>query len=184
MKSIIRKQQRTAICGLTPEAKNKESNQLCQNVLNSELWRESETVLLYVPLPDEPDVIPLLLAAEKQSKKLFLPKFDPDIQAYKIAQIKNVQTDLLPGKFNIPEPITPFSEVKDINFALIPALAYDLKGTRLGRGKGYYDRLLGKINVTVKCGSCWSVSIVSKLPRMQYDIPVDYLVSPSGFVRI
>lgn len=83
------------------------------------------------------------------------------------------------GAFGIMEPMGKrFTALSEISLAVIPGVAFDAKGNRLGRGRGYYDRLLPalkKSGVTTS-GICFDFQILSSLPCEDHDIPVDFLI--------
>lgn len=85
--------------------------------------------------------------------------------------------DLTPGVFGIAEPTgEPFYDYASIDIAIIPGLAFDKEGHRLGRGKGYYDKLLPHIPA-LKAGICFSFQIVEEVPTDARDIRMDIIIS-------
>lgn len=83
------------------------------------------------------------------------------------------------GKYSIPEPVGPlFDDYATIDLALIPGMAFDARGHRLGRGKGYYDRLLAHPAFAriPKIGVCYDFQLVAEVPSMPHDCPMDTLI--------
>ena len=98
----------------------------------------------------------------------------------------NAMNDLKSGFFGVREPdinkcekITDFSD----SICIVPAIAYDKSGYRLGYGKGYYDRFL-KNNTLISVGVCYNELIEENLPRDEYDIPVNYIITQSGLIVV
>ena len=88
------------------------------------------------------------------------------------------------GAFHIEEPTGNETVDPDtLELIVVPAVAYDRKGNRLGRGKGFYDRLLGSTKAT-KVGVAYEFQIVDEVPVEQHDIPMDIVISPSGVTII
>ena len=85
------------------------------------------------------------------------------------------------GKFNILEPNADWLKFSDKlhlpAIILIPGLAFDLQGGRLGRGMGYYDRFLAKHPSLVKIGLCYDFQIIPEVPTEEHDVRMDYIVS-------
>ena len=86
--------------------------------------------------------------------------------------------DLQRGAFGIFEPTGElFTDYNTIDVAIIPGMAFDAKGHRLGRGKGYYDRFLAKLSPsTYKIGLCFSWQLVDYVPTDEHDIPMDEVI--------
>lgn len=149
------------------------------------LWRESSTILLYWPLLDEPDLTPLL---EESSRKTFL---FPRISGDRLSIHRwNPDANWITGPFGVREPDPETWELVLPGIAdlcLVPGVAFDAGGIRLGRGKGFYDRLLGSPSFRArKVGISWESRIVSGLPWEKHDVLMDIVVTemriivPSG----
>lgn len=139
------------------------------------VWKAAHTVLLYHPLPDEADTRPLIAAAYATSKRVLLPVVvgdDLELREYLPT------TTMAEGAFHIQEPVgAAFTDYGAIDLAVIPGVAFTARGQRLGRGRGYYDRLLSRLTNTYKIGLCWPFQLVEELPTEAHDIPMDAVVS-------
>ena len=137
----------------------------------------AKTVLLYYPLPDEVDVRPLLNSLVQQGKRVILPKVvsDSDLTLHTYKS----QKDLEPGAFGIMEPtnkeISP-DDIEDTAVAIVPGMAFDTSGHRLGRGKGYYDRLLARIPFIYKIGICFHFQLQKAIPADRHDIVMNEII--------
>ncbi len=131
----------------------------------------AKTILLYYPLPDEVDVRPLIDNLVQQGKRIILPKVISDSEL--TLHIYHSKDDLTQGAFGIMEPtseeVSP-SDIEDTAVAIVPGMAFDIKGHRLGRGKGYYDRLLSRITDIYKVGVCFPFQILEDIPTDPHDI--------------
>lgn len=148
------------------------SAEICNKVLALASWQEAGTMLLYYPLPDEVDVRPLIKVAFESGKRVLLPVVkDEDLEL----RLYEGEDSLRKGAFGIMEPTgETFAEENydEIQLALIPGMAFDKAGHRLGRGKGYYDRLLPKLKKAKLTGVCFHFQLVDEVPVEPHDISV------------
>ena len=150
---------------------------------------EAQTVLAYYSLPDEVDTHQLLDDLLAEGKKVLLPKVLDD-ETMEIRRYTG-RHDLQEGILHLMEPIgEPFTAYEDIDIVVVPGMAFDARGHRLGRGRGYYDRFLiahGVRNaVQTHCtafltpcviiGVCFDFQKVAEVPTDEYDIPVDEVI--------
>lgn len=123
--------------------------------------------------------MPLINDALASGKVAALPRFDREKSHYVACAITNV-TDVVPGQFGIPEPtqVCPLIPLNKLDFLLVPGVGFTLAGCRLGRGKGYYDRLLAEARGT-KCGVAFDWQVTVEVPAEPHDILLDCIVTPT-----
>jgi len=132
----------------------------------------AHTVLLYYSLPEEVDIRPLVHKYADE-KRILLP-----VVKGKDLELRVFNGELQPGPFNILEPVgEAFTDFEAIELVIVPGLAFDAKGNRLGRGKGYYDRLLPKLPHAKKVGICFPYQKLRFVPHFPFDIPMDKVIS-------
>ena len=137
----------------------------------TDAWSAARTVLLYSALPDEVNTDYLLLAAQDDGKTVLLPRVDGDrltLHAYS-------PDEMAPGAFGVMEPQGaefPLSRYGEIELAVVPGVAFDRRGHRLGRGKGYYDRLLPLLPAARLVGLCFPFQVVGAVPAEAHDVKV------------
>lgn len=136
----------------------------------------ARTVLLYSALPDEVQTESLMNELAAQGKTVLLPKVIDD-STMELRQYTG-KKDLSPGAYNIMEPSGElFTDYAAIDVAIIPGMAFDSKGHRLGRGKGYYDRFLSQLTTrTIKIGLCFPWQLVDDVPTDKNDISMDCVI--------
>lgn len=140
----------------------------------------AHTLLLYNALPDEVQTQQLIESLTAEGKTVVLPKVTSDTEME--LRCYTGSTDLQPGPYGIMEPTGAlFTDYADIDVAVIPGMAFDVKGHRLGRGKGYYDRLLAKMPHIYKIGICFSWQMVDDVPSDEHDVVMDCVVSRNGY---
>lgn len=92
--------------------------------------------------------------------------------------------DLVLGHRDLLEPTGPSDDPTTVDAVLVPGVAFDLRGGRLGQGGGHYDRLLPRIGDAVRIGIAFACQIVPAVPRMDHDVAVDILVTERSIQRI
>ena len=148
------------------------SEDICSKVLALASWQEAGTLLLYYPLPDEVDVRLLIKDAFESGKKVLLPVVKGDELELHLYE---GEASLKEGAFGIMEPTGPlFAPIHydEIELAIIPGMAFDSAGHRLGRGKGYYDRLLPNLKAAKLIGVCFPFQFLEEVPAEAHDISV------------
>ncbi len=182
LKAELRSQIRAALGNISPAVRAVESIELCDR-LETQL-HSAHTILFFAPLADELDVWPLLEKFLAAGKSCALPAFDPTARAYSVRRIQIPATDIVIGKFGVREPAPDCGEIalEKLDVSLVPGMAFDLHGNRLGRGQGFYDRLLANIG-GVKCGVCHDFQLREKIPTEPHDARVDFVFTPSRCVR-
>jgi len=169
---------------LDPAEKVKFENKIANKVFNLWAFRESSTVLAYISKPLEVDTRPIILGAMERGKAIAVPRCIPDTLQMEFLLISSYD-DLIPGAYGImePDPVRcPPAHVTRDSLCIVPALAFDLEGYRLGFGKGYFDRYLSAYS-GVKAGICFDACVLDKIPRGKYDKRVDILLTESRMLR-
>jgi 5-formyltetrahydrofolate cyclo-ligase len=149
------------------------SAQLVFLLEQSSCWRDSKVIAVYSPLPGEPDLGSLIIPEKQTGKSLLFPRCLPETQALELRHVAHTGA-LHPGPFSLAEPdpqqcpLLASHAVPDL--ILVPGQAFDRQGGRLGRGLGYYDRLLSSLPVTVcRLGVFFSWQEVVRVPREAHD---------------
>lgn len=133
---------------------------------------QARSILLYHALNDEVQTMSLLQRWHDK-KKLYLPVVEGDH-----LQVRRYEPSLMVnGSYGIREPEgMNLTELSVIDLVIVPGVAFDLSGNRLGRGKGYYDRLLPQLNVP-KIGIAFSWQLIERLPIEPFDHPLDGVIT-------
>ena len=141
------------------------------------LLAEPQTIMAYYSLPDEVNTHDLIDDLVAEGKTVLLPK----VTGTDTMELRRYtgRADLKEGSFHILEPVgEPFTDFAAIDLILVPGLAFDAAGHRLGRGRGYYDRFLHSRDGSycVKIGVCFDFQKVDEVPVDAFDIAVDKVV--------
>lgn len=134
------------------------------------LFQQAHTVLMYHSLPDEVRTHDFI-RKWYVSKRILLPVVKEDgLELYTYNGPDRMKT----GAYGIEEPTEgKFTDLRQIDLAVIPGVAFDRHGNRLGRGKGYYDRLLPFLATTYKLGICFPYQLLESIPTEPFDICMD-----------
>jgi 5-formyltetrahydrofolate cyclo-ligase len=173
---------REALRSMTPAERETGSKALCASVLQHPHWRSAHNVLVFAPLKDEPDVTELLAEGWRESKIMAVPRFDLGNGIYGAAQL-STRAQLVPGRFGVREPEAgcPSVPLNQLDLILVPGVGFDFAGRRLGRGKGFYDRLLAQVRGH-KCGVAFEQQLVAELPEEPHDVRVDSILTPTRWL--
>jgi 5-formyltetrahydrofolate cyclo-ligase len=163
---------RKAAC--SPEEREALSHEVTAKLRQTAEWQRAGVVLLYHSLPDEVCTHDLILTACAEGKRVLLPVCvgdDLELREYR------GEGSMAEGAFHIQEPTgEAFCDFAAIDLAIIPGVAFTRQGQRLGRGRGYYDRLLSRLREVRKVGLCWPFQLVDELPAEAHDIPMDAVI--------
>jgi 5-formyltetrahydrofolate cyclo-ligase len=183
-KAELRTAAREQLRRLTGEEKRGYSETLREKLKSLPLWQKAQSVLLFAPRQDEPDLWPLAQVALSTGKRVALPRFVAATEIYEAACILNAATEVLPGKFGIlePAPICKVADLKQLDLVLVPGLAFDRHGYRLGRGKGFYDRLLAAVSGRT-CGVAFDAQLIATLPVEPHDVPLNCILTPTHWLE-
>lgn len=139
-------------------------------------WQTAHCVLLYHSLPDEVDTHEFIRRWNSRKCILLPVVIGDDLELRQYTD----DSHLTEGAFHIDEPIgTPFTDYAAIDLAIIPGVAFDRNGNRLGRGKGYYDRLLPRIPAAYKVGLCFRFQLLDEIPAEAHDVRMDEIICNS-----
>ena len=141
-------------------------------------------VLAYHAFGSEPETLPFLRALLAGDKGLLLPRIDRAARALTVHRVRDLDADLTPGPWGIREPDPrrcPPVRPGDVDLVLVPGVAFDAGGGRLGYGGGYYDRLLGTCpDATPLVAAAFEVQMVDRVPMGPGDRRVDLVVTERG----
>ncbi|MBO5745403.1 MAG: 5-formyltetrahydrofolate cyclo-ligase [Clostridia bacterium] len=162
------------------------SKKICDNLEKLATYRYADGYLMYYPLKNEVDIVEAIDKILKKGKKLYLPRCEKGSSGVMdFYEVKSIG-DLEIGSFGVMEPRESCRLERSFsqNFVcIVPAIAFDKEGFRIGYGKGYYDRFLRRFKGT-KIGVSFSELVMERVPRGKYDNFVDILITEKGALVI
>ena len=171
---------------MSPDLKQKLDDSIFKKIISTDAYKKCNVLLTYVSTQIEVDTMQLIKYAIADGKTVAVPKCvdgTRDMIFYIITSLDQLE----PGAFSVMEPVPErCNELMEFNGAvcIVPALAYDMEGYRLGYGKGYYDRFLsvhkGMYNIGIEYCSCTA----SKLIRGRFDVPSDMIITEKYVKKI
>ena len=183
-KSALRREIRARLAGLTGPHRAGAAAAACALLRRQPAWQEAKSILFYAPLPDELDVWPLLLDALAERKEVGLPRFSPAAGAYVACRVREPERDVARGHLNIREPVSTCPTLPlTLDLILVPGVAFDLRGRRLGRGKGFYDQLLASAR-GMTCGVAFDEQIVPEVPVEPHDMHLSCILTPTRWLEL
>jgi 5-formyltetrahydrofolate cyclo-ligase len=185
LKEQLRAKIRADLALLSDDYRHKASQQAGVLLMRQKAWREASSVLFYAPLGKELDLWPVLETGLKEGKTVALPRYDSGTGEYIARRIRYLDIDLEPGRYGIREPKSGCDPVllKLLDLILVPGVAFDLHGGRLGRGKGFYDRLLTAVRGET-CGVAFDKQVIRKVPVEPHDSDVNCILTPTRWIEL
>lgn len=180
MKKELRQEAKRGLRALSPEYRESAGLAIAEKVAGLPEFRTSRVILIYAALPEE---VPTRLIADHARSfgiQVTYPRCLPEGRELALHHVDSEEDLLLDGRYGISEPAPhcPVTDPEMIDLAFVPGLAWDRAGNRLGRGAGYYDRLLADPGWrAVTCGLFFSRQEVSKIPTDPWDVPLDMIVT-------
>ena len=173
-KTSLRKQIREKKRAMTPEEIETASQKLCQLFLTSELYRQAKTIYGYLPYNQEVRTVPMLEQALADGKRVAVPKvYGDEMKFIYLTDLSRVEK----GYAGIPEPVEDGPVADDPTaLVLMPGLAFDREGHRIGYGGGFYDKFLAAEPTHPTLALCYEFQMVQELPVEEFDIPVDMVL--------
>jgi 5-formyltetrahydrofolate cyclo-ligase len=196
-KQELRKTLRTQLAGLPPEVFQDEGLRAAESMAASPAWTEAKTVLLFLSAPGEIETAPLLEMAFQQGKKVFLPRVEGEIARF--FRIRSPGGPWQTGAFGIREPLIAGPELPEEFppagdrgegpvLMVVPGMAFDRQGNRMGHGKGYYDRFFAKLDGLgipyARVALCLEQQVIPHVPMESWDKKMDAVCTGTGFFSI
>ena len=162
-----------------------QSNNICQKIIKMPFFESSLNIMVYLAMADEVNIDNLIKDCLNKCKLVVVPEV-VDETGIMNGAILNDWQDLRIGSFGIrsvkddnKEYIAP----DKLEVIIVPAVAYNNYGARLGMGRGFYDRFLAQCPQAIKIGVALSCQIITEIPSEEHDILVDYVVTTDGIVN-
>ncbi len=174
---------------LSPGQRQDMNRQLCRHLIDSRQLKHARTLAAYLPFGGEPDLTPVLRHAVDQGIQPLLPVVVNEPEPKLHFRVWQPGESLTKNRFGIPEPASGAKEIpaRALDLILLPLVAFDAHGNRIGMGAGYYDRTFAFLLDSeppprpVLIGTGWSFQQLPRLEPQAWDVPLDAVVTEHGW---
>ncbi len=160
------------------------------NILKEkDFYKNADNIMVYITLENENEVStePIIDDLMNRGKRVFVPLTVHKTKELIVSELKDLDNDLEVGNFGVMEPkkeTTRPVEPSVLDLVIVPGVAFDKKGYRVGHGAGYYDRFLPRLSKkTVTVSIAFDMQMIDKVPADCHDIPVEYIITEKQFIR-
>jgi len=169
---------------MTLNQRQNESQKILKIAFNYNIFYESKNIACFLPFDGEINICSLILKLWLHKKNIFLP-IVKSISSKKILFVKFTPESILYyNKYNILEPYYKFKDIiseTDLDLIIVPLVAFDFQGMRIGMGGGFYDKILQnwKTKKFIPMGIAYDFQLVNYIPQQSWDIPLPFVLTPS-----
>jgi len=168
------------------EVKQK-SREIIERLLMVEEFSAAVRVMLYHAFDNEVETKELIKKSLAGGKSVLLPRCDVAGRGIEVCEIRHLDADLRRGRYGIMEPAEhtmTFQKLEQIDLCVVPGVAFDRRGYRIGRGKGFYDVFLARLSPrTLKVGVAFELQLLEKVPHLNHDIAMDMIITERETLR-
>ena len=179
MKSILRRELKEILGNISEEEVSDKSATIAKTVSELDEFKSSSVIMIYLSIPGEVDTSAIAINAWAGAQTVVAPIACPDTRDMRPVVCPDGDVELLHPGHGLRQPANAHPvDIGEIDMVIVPALAFDDRCNRLGRGGGFYDRFLANPELDAVCvGVCFTEQIVDELPINDYDRSVDIVVT-------
>ena len=179
LKEKFRKKYKAIRDGLSASSRTATGRRIAGKLFNMPQWREAKTVAIYMSRGSEVGTREILKKAVAQGKTVAIPKVRGGNLAF--FRVRGLR-DCAKGAFGIQEPKSGRPKAGKLDLVLVPGIAFDRSGHRLGYGLGFYDRFLSKNPAIFSAGLTYQKTLAARVPHGRRDAPVCCVISEKGIM--
>ena len=183
-KNALRHEIKQRLVLMSKEDRIVQSKQICQRIIDSDVFRKASVVMMYLSMPHEVDTTLLILHAWQQGKTVAVPKVSWQQRHMIPVEISSLETGLKTNGRGLQNPTNgvpvPFDE---IDLVVTPGLGFDKNGNRLGRGGAFYDNFFKHEKITAaRWAVAFSQQVCDEIPHDDNDVPIDAVVTENELI--
>lgn len=185
-KEILRREIKERRDNISLKLRKEKSKKIKEFLFSTDEFKKAKTVMFYITYGSEVMTEDMIEGSLERGKKVALPKCLKDEKKIIPLEIKNISRDLERGAFGIREPKrgTKIIQTQEINLVIVPGVAFDRKGTRLGYGGGFYDKFLKNLPDSSRfIGLAFQEQVVKSIPRAARDIMLHKIITDQGVME-
>ena len=186
-KKILRKEILTKRKNIDIVEKEKMDRKICNKFYESKYYRDAKNIFIYISYDSEINTKEIINKALIDNKKIYVPRTEFKTRLMDAVEIISLD-NLIESEYGILEPSIeePHIEPNELDLIVVPGVAFDRNGGRIGYGAGFYDRYFKKINKDniKKMALAYDFQILEKIPMNEQDVPVSYIITEKEFIHI
>jgi 5-formyltetrahydrofolate cyclo-ligase len=185
MKDALRQQIKQVLAAVAPDQAACKSLRACRSVVDLPEFADAEVVMIYLSIPGEVDTSHIALACWQQGKTVVVPKVAWSERRMVAVECQSIDEHMDVDKYGLRTPRRGQIRASgSLDMVIVPGLAFDRTGQRLGRGGGFYDRFLPELSEKARTvGLSFGEQVVDDLPVDAHDHPIDILVTDREVLR-
>ena len=185
-KAKLRRELQNSLLSITSQQRSEKSRKACRNLVSIPQFQSASMIMMFLSLPHEVDTSEAILNAWQLGKAVAVPKVSFQQRHMIAVQINSLETGISTEASGLQNPIAGVPVAfEEIDLVVTPALGFDKKGNRLGRGGSYYDRFFANTELkATRCGFGFAEQLVETIPVAEHDKPVDILVTEKEIIYI
>ena len=186
-KSFLRKRILALRRSQSPQVIARKSDEVKRKLLRTAQFCEARTIFFYLALADEVQTEKLIDHSLKLGKRVAVPLIESHNNQILISKLKDPKRELEPGRLGILQPKKNFYRpltTEELELVIVPGVAFDKRGSRLGFGKGFYDRFLKRVpDKTKSIALAFELQLVDDIRPQPHDAPVDYIITEKRIIE-
>lgn len=184
-KKQLRSRMQQTLLALSSDQQRQKSQAICRQVIALPEYVQARSIMLFIPIAGEVATLGIAQAAWADDKIVLVPKIVWDSHEMVALPCRSFEEDMVTGRYGLLEPREGLPYRPDaIDLVIVPGLAFDRQGGRLGRGAGFYDNFLAVPGLrAVTCAVAFDDQLVSDVPANRYDWPIHMLVTDTEVLR-
>jgi len=187
-KQALRKQLLDKRRLLSQQAILENSKKIADKLINFDKYQQSEKIMLYIATKLEVQTQEIIESAQKDNKRIYIPLIIQKKHDLIPSLVDDFEKELALGNLGIVQPKEEFYRLISpsiLDLVIVPGIAFTQQGHRLGRGGGYYDRFLNKLERhTYSVALAFEMQMIEKIPLEETDIPVDCIITEKRIIRV
>ena len=185
-KEELREKMLTKRANLTPIEREEKSRVIKEKLFNQSEFKRAKTIMFYVAFRKEVETEQMIKESLAAKKEVVVPITDQEKKQLYLSQLKDYDRELEAGTYGIKKPAAdyyrPIKQDK-LDLVVVPGVAFDTQGNRLGYGGGYYDRLLAGLTSVSRVGVSFEQQVAANIAAAEHDQPVNKIITEERIIR-
>lgn len=185
-KEQLREKMLAKRANLTRIEREEKSRAIKEKLFNQSEFKRAKTIMFYVAFRKEVETEQMIKESLAAKKEVVVPITDKEKKQLYLSQLKDYDRELKSGTYGIKEPAADYYRpinLDKLDLVVVPGVAFDIQGNRLGYGGGYYDRFLAELTSTLRLGVNFEQQIVTNVVSADHDQPVDKIITEEGVIK-